>query len=69
VPIQKIRDRYYRSLNLLFDAIKVADRAYLLDSSKRRNAVIFEKKYDGKGYPNTEKLPSWFYEYVHSKLV
>lgn len=69
VPIQKIRDRYYRSLDLLFDALKAADRAYLLDNSKRRNSVIFEKKYDGRGYPSAENLPSWFYEYVHCKLI
>lgn len=42
------------------DALKTADRAYILDNSGRSNFVIFEKKNDGKGYFHVDELPEWF---------
>lgn len=68
VPVQKIKSRYYRSLDLLFDALKASDRAYLIDNSKESNFVILEKKYNGMGYPQTKNMPRWFYEYVLKKV-
>lgn len=68
VPVQKIKSRYYRSLDLLLDALKAANRAYLIDNSKKSNFVIFEKKHDGMGYPQTNKMPLWFEKYVLNKL-
>lgn len=68
VPVQKIKSRYYRSLDLLFDALKASDRAYLIDNSKKSNFVILEKKYNGMGYPQTKKMPRWFNEHVLKKL-
>lgn len=68
VPVQKIKSRYYRSLDLLLDALKASDRAYLIDNSKKSNFVILEKKYNGMGYPQTKKMPRWFERYVLNKL-
>lgn len=68
VPEEKIRDRYYNSLELLFEALKTADRAFLVDNSKKSNFVILEKKYDGLGYPLVDNMPDWFMEYVMKKL-
>ena len=68
VPIQKIESRYYRSLDLLLNALKSADRAYLIDNSKKSNFVILEKKYNGMGYPRTKKMPRWVEKYVLNKL-
>ena len=68
VPIQKIESRYYRSLDLLLKALKSADRAYLIDNSKKSNFVILEKKYNGMGYPRTKKMPRWVEKYVLNKL-
>ncbi|MDR8393367.1 zeta toxin family protein [Aliifodinibius sp. S!AR15-10] len=68
VPKEKITERYERSLNLLYKALKVADRAYILDNSKRRSSVLFEKKNDGKGYLQVENYPRWFEKAVIEKL-
>jgi len=68
VPVQKIKARYNRSLDLLLDALKASDRAYLMDNSKKSNFVILEKKYNGMGYPQTKKMPRWFEKYVLNKL-
>lgn len=68
VPEEKIRDRYFKSLELLFEALKSANRAFLVDNSKKSNFVILEKKYDGLGYPLVDNMPNWFMEYVMKKL-
>jgi len=68
VPKEKIRDRYFKSLDLLLNALRSADRAYLIDNSKKNNFVILEKKYNGMGYPQVEKMPNWVIEYVVKKL-
>lgn len=69
VEVKKIKQRYYRSLDLLVNALKTADRAFLIDNSKKSNFVLLEKKYDGKGYPKVNKMPNWFIEYVSNKLA
>lgn len=68
VPEQKIESRYYRSLDLLLSAIKASKRAYIIDNSKKDNFVIFEKKYTGNGYLQSNKMPRWFEKYVLDKL-
>lgn len=68
VPEEKIISRYKRSLDLLFNALNAADRAYILDSSKRRSSVILEKRNDGKGYAIVKNYPQWFEESVIEKL-
>jgi len=52
----------------LAQALKTADRAYILDNSKRRSSVLFEKKNDGKGYLQVENYPRWFEKAVIEKL-
>ena len=42
VPEQKIRERYYRSLALLPDAVRAADRAYLFDNSTESHVLLAE---------------------------
>jgi predicted ABC-type ATPase len=68
VPEGKIEARYERSLNLLYDAYKIADRAFIMDSSREESTVIFEKKNDGKGDPQVEYYPQWFENSVNKKL-
>lgn len=68
VDRKKIEERYYRSLDLLLNALKLADRAFLIDNSKKSNFVILEKAYDGMGYPKVDKMPIWFNEYVMQKV-
>lgn len=68
VPKDKIIKRYHRSLDLLLDALRLADRAYVFDNSKKSNFVILEKKYDGIGYPRVPTYPHWFQKYVIKKV-
>lgn len=62
----KIRDRYYRSLELLYEAIKLSDLAYLFDNSGDNlwNATVI----DGKELIlETDDVPLWFKQYVLDK--
>ena len=69
VPHDKIISRYYRSLELLIDAIKVSDRAFLFDNSNQISRLICEVT-DGNRVEmhNIDKgVPNWFVEYVYNK--
>lgn len=70
VPKQKIEERYARCMDLLFEAMKLADRVYFFDNSfsspklfasVEDNILIFE--------PYVEYMPGWFKHYVIDKLV
>lgn len=41
VPEQKIRDRYFRSMDLLMQAVEVTDRAFLFDNSSDGQKAAF----------------------------
>ena len=68
MPQDKIVQRYYRSLDLLFEAIKYSNRAYLFDNSgisKRFIASIQE----GKTIDiQLDTLPEWCEKYVIDKI-
>jgi predicted ABC-type ATPase len=68
VPQDKIITRYYRSLDLLLEAIKNSNRAYLFDNSgksKRFVAAINE----GQSIDiQIDILPEWFVQYVIEKI-
>ena len=68
VPEQKIRERYYRSLDLLMSAIEVSDRAYIFDNSSHGEKASFiaeiEKAEVLKLNPEVEYFPKWFVEKV-----
>lgn len=67
VPRDKIIERYYRSLDLLSDVFKVADRAFILDSSNKSRDVILEK--NGKNiYLHNSVVPEWVQTYLLQKL-
>ena len=68
VPEDKIVSRYVRSLDLLLDAIKLSDRAYLFDNSGQSHELIAEVT-DGT-IINLKKdlMPGWFIEAVINKL-
>ncbi len=68
VPLNKIKARYYRSLDLLMNALNIVDGAYIMDNSEKKSAVIFEKKNDGKGYRQVKNYPRWFEKAVIEKL-
>ncbi|RZG88642.1 zeta toxin [Acinetobacter sp. WCHAc060033] len=68
VPEQKIRERYYRSLDLLMSAIEASDRAYIFDNSSHGEKASFiaeiEKAEVLKLNPAVELFPKWFVEKV-----
>jgi predicted ABC-type ATPase len=72
VPNEKINDRYYRTMNNLYNAFKLSDRAYLFDntSEKSNNSFNFfvEKNGDNIYLLNSNFIPQWFEEFVLKKL-
>lgn len=67
VENSKIEKRYYRSLNLLFDAFQLADRVYVLDNSTKKRNVVLEKKASKIEIYN-EEIPEWIGQYILDKL-
>ncbi len=66
---KKIRDRYYRSLDLLISAIRLCNRAFLFDNSSKYYKLVAEV-IDGKKVDLNEKLssiPNWFVKYVYDR--
>lgn len=68
VPEQKIRERYYRSLDLLMSAIEVSNRAYIFDNSTDGQSASFIAEIENadilKINPAVEKFPKWFVDKV-----
>ena len=68
VPKDKIEARYYRSLDLLLDAIKLTNRAYIFDNSGDESIFLAEIT-DGKTIKiQQENIPAWFKIYVLDKV-
>lgn len=69
VPEDKIVARYYRSLNLLFDAIRLSDRAFVFDNSSPHQRWIAEIT-DGRLLElRLNKVPLWFQRAVLDKVT
>ena len=68
VPEHKIVERYFRSLHLLFDAIKTTDRAYIFDNSGNTMLWIAEISNGSQIELKTEAIPEWFVKSVLNKL-
>ena len=72
VPVQKICERYYRSLDLLMLAIEASDRAYIFDNSSHGEKAAFiaeiEKGEVLKLNPVVEYFPKWFVDKVLSEF-
>jgi predicted ABC-type ATPase len=70
VPENKIKDRYYRSLGLLMDAIKKRNRAYIFDNSTDgKEKVWFAEITDGQTVEfKNDLVPLWFKAAVLNKI-
>jgi predicted ABC-type ATPase len=71
VPTALIRSRYKRSLDLLYDAAQLADRAYFFDNSGKKPLLFGSFKVE-KGQKKWDKMkakdvPDWFYQYYSLK--
>lgn len=68
VPNDKITSRYYRSLDLLWEAVKHTSRAYIFDNSGSKLLWIAEIT-EGKNLEiKTDAVPLWFKKYVLDKI-
>lgn len=63
VDADKIRNRYNRTMDQLFSAIRIADSAYIFDNSGTKPKMIAQKE-DGKLNTIGEFIPVWYHEYV-----
>ena len=68
VPREKIVSRYRRSLDLVRDAIRHADRAYLFDSSEAGPLLVAESARGECPELQSEWTPSWFDTFVWNKF-
>jgi predicted ABC-type ATPase len=68
VPSDKIIPRYYRSLDLLWEAIKHTNRAYIFDNSN--STVIWLAEFTNAQSLDikVDAVPSWFKKYVLDKI-
>ena len=67
VPSDKIITRYYRSLDLLRDAIKFTNRAYIFDNSGSELLFLAEITEAENLEMKTDNIPNWFEKYVLEK--
>lgn len=68
VPIEKITDRYERTMNFLLDAIRLADRSFLFNNSYSSPKLFASVENDEIKIENTSFAPLWFQKYVLEKL-
>lgn len=72
VPEDRIVNRYYRSLDLLMEAIKYTNRAYIFDNStdgKDQQLIWLAEITDGKDLVlKPDRLPAWFKRSVLDKI-
>lgn len=74
VPEDKIESRYYRSLELLFEAAQIAYQAYFFDNSNDgegfRLFAHFKKAKEKKQWDPIDKteVPEWFLKYYSAKV-
>ena len=69
VPEDKIQSRYYRSLELLYEAIRSSNRAYIFDNSTEdEDKVWIAEGTDGDHLTLcVDEVPDWFGHYVVDK--
>ncbi len=68
VPDDKVITRYARSLDLLLEAIRCSDRAYIFDNSGPAQIWLAEVT-DGKTLAmKTDRMPDWFKTAVWEKI-
>lgn len=66
---EKIKNRYFKTLDNLSDAIKLVHRAYIFDNSGNQYELLAEI-YQGTAFKfYTTSIPTWFEEYVYNKFI
>lgn len=68
VPMDKIISRYKRSLDLLSEAVRATNRAYIFDNSTHERIWLAEIT-DGKLLEmKADQMPAWFKKYLWDKF-
>ncbi len=68
VPKDKIIERYFRSLDLLIDAVLLSNRAYIFDNSSEKRVWLAEVTNGTELEFKTDLVPHWFETCVLDKL-
>ncbi|PKL22043.1 MAG: hypothetical protein CVV48_04800 [Spirochaetae bacterium HGW-Spirochaetae-4] len=71
VPDEKICSRYYRTMDNLLSAVRLADKAYLFDNSGIEDGKMFQNFAEiqrGEVSLLTDTTPAWFEEYILNRL-
>jgi predicted ABC-type ATPase len=68
VPKDKITTRYFRSLDLLWEAVKFTNRAYIFDNSGSELLLLAEITDAEQLEIKTDSVPLWFEKYVLDKM-
>lgn len=68
VPVDKISSRYYRSLDLLLEAVKHTNRAYIFDNSGNNLEWLAEITDGEQVELKTRKNVAWFEKYILDRV-
>ena len=60
VPKDRIISRYYRSLDLLRNAVKYTNRAYIFDNSNQQQILLAEITEGSEMSLKVDQVPDWF---------
>ena len=75
VPEDKIESRYYKSLNMLYDAAQIAYQCFFFDNSVDYKPFTLVNHFKKSGTQkvwdtkNKKKFTSWFKKYYWNKIV
>ncbi len=68
VHADRIKKRYFKTLENLVEVIKTVNRAFLFDNSGEKMELLAEV-FKGKAFKfHTQNLQFWFEEYVYNKF-
>lgn len=67
VPIDKIKSRYFRSLELLYDALSGCYKSYLFDNSNQTTLIIRINRDKKLDFLIKSDIPGWILKYVIEK--
>lgn len=68
VPEDKIVSRYYRSIDLLLEAVRNTDRAYIFDNSSHEHIWLAEITNGNTIQLKVDRVPSWFKKGLLDKI-
>ena len=64
----KIITRYFRSLGLLYETVRLVDRAYIFDNSLAPQLIVEITSGQDVEYKTTT-IPDWVYQHFHLKML